>query len=45
MEQIREYSKNTALEMLGMPGLIGWTGMVIGRRMLTVTAWEDSESP
>jgi steroid delta-isomerase-like uncharacterized protein len=41
----REYSRQIATEMLKMPGFLGWTGMGIGNRMLTVTAWEDPESP
>ena len=44
-EQVRDYSRKIAAEMLAMPGFIGWTGLVIGDRMLTVTAWDDPESP
>ena len=43
--QIRNLSRQIALEALKLPGFIGWTGMTIGHRMMTVTAWEDAESP
>ncbi len=44
-EQVQEYSRKIASEMLAMPDFIGWTGMIIGNRMLTVTAWDSPESP
>ncbi|HEY8476984.1 MAG TPA: ester cyclase [Chloroflexota bacterium] len=44
-ERVREYSRKIAAEMLTMPGFIGWAGVVVGDRMLTVTAWGDTESP
>ncbi len=28
-----------------MEGFISWVGMVIGHRMMTVTAWENPENP
>jgi hypothetical protein len=30
--------------MLAMPGFIGWTGIIIDNRLLTVTAWDDAAS-
>ncbi|MFS8531231.1 nuclear transport factor 2 family protein [Sphaerobacter thermophilus] len=44
-EQIREYSRAIAAEMLEMPGFLGWIGVVIGQEMYTITAWEDTEAP
>lgn len=43
LERVREYSRQIAQELLEMPGFIGWTGMAIGNRALTVTAWEHPE--
>ena len=45
VEQIREISREIVSEMLEMQGFIGWTGMTIGHRMMTVTAWETPEDP
>lgn len=45
MQQIRDSSRAMVTELLSTPGFIGWTGMTIGRRLLTVTAWEDVDSP
>lgn len=44
-EQVRDYSLKIASEMLAMPAFIGWIGMIVGDRMMTVTAWDDAESP
>ena len=35
---IREASRKVASELLPMPGFIGWVGMTVGHRMMTVTA-------
>ena len=43
VEQIGEISREIVNEMLKMHGFIGWTGIVIGHRMMTVTAWETPE--
>ena len=37
VEEIRDRSRQTVVEMLGMEGFIGWVGIIIGHRMLTVT--------
>jgi steroid delta-isomerase-like uncharacterized protein len=42
-QQVSNFSRQIATEMLGMPGFIGWTGVVVGDRMLTITAWEEPE--
>ena len=43
VKQIGEISREIVDEMLKMHGFIGWTGIVIGHRMMTVTAWETPE--
>ena len=43
--EIGELSRQTVVEMLPMEGFIGWVGITIGHRMLTVTAWESSDHP
>jgi steroid delta-isomerase-like uncharacterized protein len=45
VEQLGEYGRQIAEDMLQMPGFLGWTGLVIGDRLLTVTAWDNPESP
>jgi len=44
VERMRTYSRQIALEMLEMPGFIGWTAMALGDRLYNVSAWEDVES-
>ncbi len=43
VEQIRNYSRTIASEMVGMEGFIAWIGVVIANRMFTITAWENVE--
>jgi steroid delta-isomerase-like uncharacterized protein len=43
-QKVSESSRKIAIEMLGMPGFIGWVGAAIGDRMMTVTAWETPDS-
>lgn len=45
VQEIRDLSRQTVVEMLPMEGFIGWVGMIIGHRMLTVTAWESPDNP
>jgi steroid delta-isomerase-like uncharacterized protein len=45
VQQISETSREIVKEMFGMQGFIGWTGIAVGRRMMTVTAWESPENP
>lgn len=44
-QQIREYSRAIAAEMLTMRGFLGWIGVVVGDEMYTISAWEDAEAP
>jgi steroid delta-isomerase-like uncharacterized protein len=41
---VQEFSRKIAAEMLDLPGFIGWTGLGIGNRLMTVTAWTDPEA-
>ena len=44
VQRVQDLSRKTALEMLAMEGFIGWVGMTIGHRMMTVTAWESPDN-
>jgi steroid delta-isomerase-like uncharacterized protein len=39
--RVRELSRQIAAEMLSMKGFIGWVGVTIADRKLTITAWEN----
>jgi len=43
--RIREFSRQVAGEMLSMKGFIGWVGVTIANRMLTISAWENARDP
>ncbi len=43
--EVRERSQRIGQEMMQMPGFISSANMAIGHRLITTTAWEDSESP
>ncbi len=45
VEQVSQYGRAISMEMLAMKGFIGFVGIDVGGRMLTVTAWEDAEAP
>jgi hypothetical protein len=38
-------SRQIATEMLGMKGFLGFVGVTVGDRMLTISAWENPEDP
>lgn len=44
-EEVREYARQIMQEMMEMPGFLSAVNSRAGKRMYTVTAWEDSESP
>jgi steroid delta-isomerase-like uncharacterized protein len=44
-ERVRTYSRNLVLELRGLPGFLGWTGVAVGNRMFTLTAWENAGDP
>jgi hypothetical protein len=41
--QISEISRDVATQMMGLEGFMGWVGVTVGNRMLTVTAWAKPE--
>lgn len=41
-EEVRASARKIAMEMLAMPGFIGWVGATVGDRMMTITAWETT---
>ena len=45
IEEVRRRSRGIVEEMLGMHGFLGWVGATVGRRMMTVTAWENAKDP
>jgi steroid delta-isomerase-like uncharacterized protein len=45
VERVREYSRRVAMEMPGLRGFLGWVGVVIGERMLTISAWDTPADP
>jgi steroid delta-isomerase-like uncharacterized protein len=44
-EKVRDYSRQSLVEMLGMEGFVGATTGTIGGRMFTVSAWDTPEQP
>lgn len=44
-QQISQTSREIVKETLEMQGFIGWMGMIVGHRMMTVAAWETPEDP
>ena len=43
IDQVRQYSRQVATDMLGMDGFIGFVGATVGPAMMTTTAWETPE--
>ena len=43
--EVSERSQRIVGEMAQMPGFISFVGAAIGRRLFTITAWEDPDSP
>jgi len=44
-DNIRAFSRQIAAEMVSMKGFIGWVGVTIANRMLTISAWENASDP
>lgn len=42
---IRQLSRQIAAEMPSMKGFIGWVGVTVANRMLTISAWENASDP
>jgi steroid delta-isomerase-like uncharacterized protein len=43
-EEVRERTRQIVGELLDAPGFISWFGATVGRRMLTLTAWESVDA-
>lgn len=43
VQAIKDGSKDVIRDLLPAAGFIGWVGMTVGRRMMTVTAWDRPE--
>ncbi len=44
VQQIRETSRRIMMQLAGMPGFLSFQGAVVGRRLTTVTLWENREA-
>ena len=44
MERIRLYSRQITTELPKLPGFLGFTGLLMGDRFVTITAWDHAES-
>ena len=45
VERVRAYSREIAAELPDMKGFMGWLGVTVGDRMMTITAWETPDDP
>jgi steroid delta-isomerase-like uncharacterized protein len=45
VQEVSQIGREIVQEMLEMRGFISWMGMIVGHRMMTVTAWETPEDP
>jgi hypothetical protein len=45
VNEVRQRGRQVVQEMMRMPGFISSANMVVGRRLITTTAWEDAEAP
>ncbi len=43
--QIRDLSRAVAVEMQDLPGFIGFVGLVVGGRVITLTTWQNPDDP
>lgn len=43
--EVQQRSQQVVGQMMQMPGFISFTGIAVGHRLFTITAWEDPESP
>jgi steroid delta-isomerase-like uncharacterized protein len=43
VDEVRRLSIATVSDMYRMQGFLEWTGVIVGTRMLTITAWEHPE--
>jgi len=45
IQAVAGQSQGIVQEMLSMNGFLGWVGVTVGQRMMTVTAWESAKDP
>lgn len=45
IEAVQGQSQGIVQEMLAMNGFLGWVGVTVGNRMMTVSAWESAKDP
>jgi steroid delta-isomerase-like uncharacterized protein len=45
IQAVAGQSQGIVQEMLSMNGFLGWVGVTVGQRMMTVTAWENARDP
>jgi ketosteroid isomerase-like protein len=43
-QRVRELSRQIVTEMAASDSFISWSGLTVGHRMITLTAWTDAES-
>jgi len=43
-KEVSESSRKIAMELLSIPGFISWVGASVGDRMMTITAWDSTDS-
>ncbi|HSP68272.1 MAG TPA: ester cyclase [Bryobacteraceae bacterium] len=42
---VEQQSSKIVGEMMSMSGFLGWVGATVGRRMMTISAWESARDP
>jgi len=45
IQTVQSQSQGVVEEMLGMNGFLGFVGVTVGNRMMTITAWESTKDP
>lgn len=45
VERVRTYSREIAAQLPHLKGFMGWVGVTIADRMMTITAWETPDDP
>jgi steroid delta-isomerase-like uncharacterized protein len=45
VQRVSDAAREVSMELLGMPGFISAVLVVVGDRMVTITAWESPENP
>ena len=45
MQAVQRHSQGVVEEMLAMNGFLGFVGVTVGNRMMTISAWENAKDP